>query len=218
VKGGTIPTQFPAGGGKRVREGLHAGPLAGFEMQDVRVIVYDGKHHPVDSKEVAFVSAGKKAFLDAILKARPIVPRAYRQHRNQCARNQHGRHRWRYLVQDAGKSAAPEFVRRHGEPSPGRAPLSELSNYQARSEVGHRGQGSYVIELSHYEPVPPNVQQQLASQYKRVEVEEGLGVDGRQRIIPNQLMFFVTISPCIDGMTQHWLTGGAHPPDTAICR
>ena len=42
-------------------------------MHDVRVVVYDGKHHPVDSKEVAFVSAGRKAFLDAIEKARPIV-------------------------------------------------------------------------------------------------------------------------------------------------
>ena len=49
------------------------GAIAGFPLQDVRVIVYDGKHHPVDSKEVAFVSAGKKAFLDAIEKARPIV-------------------------------------------------------------------------------------------------------------------------------------------------
>src|SRR3546814_4539329 len=42
-------------------------------MQDVRVIVYEGKHHPVDSKEVAFVAAGKRAFLDAIAKARPQV-------------------------------------------------------------------------------------------------------------------------------------------------
>ena len=52
---------------------LAAGPVAGFPMQDVRVTVYDGKHHPVDSKEIAFVAAGRKAFLDAIAKARPIV-------------------------------------------------------------------------------------------------------------------------------------------------
>ena len=52
---------------------LDTGAVAGFPLQDVRVVVYDGKHHPVDSKEVAFVSAGKKAFLDAIDKARPIV-------------------------------------------------------------------------------------------------------------------------------------------------
>ena len=52
---------------------LEHGAVAGYVLQDVRVIVYDGKHHPVDSKEVAFVSAGKKAFLDAISKARPMV-------------------------------------------------------------------------------------------------------------------------------------------------
>ena len=52
---------------------LDAGAIAGYPLQDVRVIVYDGKHHPVDSKEVAFVSAGRKAFLDALAKARPIV-------------------------------------------------------------------------------------------------------------------------------------------------
>ena len=58
---------------KGVREVLEAGPVAGYPMQDVRVIVYDGKHHPVDSKEVAFVAAGKRAFMDAIGKARPIM-------------------------------------------------------------------------------------------------------------------------------------------------
>ena len=73
VKGGTIPSQFIPAVEKGVREVLATGPLAGFQMQDVRVIVYDGKHHPVDSKEIAFVAAGRKAFLDAILKARPIV-------------------------------------------------------------------------------------------------------------------------------------------------
>src|SRR5512139_4226273 len=52
---------------------LTSGPTAGFVMQDVRVTVYDGKHHPVDSKEVAFVAAGRKAFLDALSRARPIV-------------------------------------------------------------------------------------------------------------------------------------------------
>src|SRR5256885_11023589 len=51
---------------------LAEGALAGFPIQDVRVTVYDGKHHSVDSKEVAFVSAGRKAFLDALQKAAPI--------------------------------------------------------------------------------------------------------------------------------------------------
>ena len=73
VKGGAIPNTLIPAVKKGVEQVLVEGPLAGFPVQDVRVIVYDGKYHPVDSKEVAFVSAGRKAFLDAISKARPIV-------------------------------------------------------------------------------------------------------------------------------------------------
>ncbi|HWI15902.1 MAG TPA: elongation factor G, partial [Burkholderiales bacterium] len=61
VKGGVIPTQYIPAVEKGVRQVLDAGPVAGHPMQDMRVIVYDGKHHPVDSKEVAFVAAGKRA-------------------------------------------------------------------------------------------------------------------------------------------------------------
>ena len=56
-----------------MRQALASGAIAGYPMQDIRVVVYDGKHHPVDSKEVAFIAAGKKAFLDAVGKARPQV-------------------------------------------------------------------------------------------------------------------------------------------------
>ena len=73
VVGGAIPTQYIPAVEKGVRQVLEHGAIAGYQMQDVRVIVYDGKYHPVDSKEVAFVSAGKKAFLDAIAKAKPQV-------------------------------------------------------------------------------------------------------------------------------------------------
>src|SRR5690606_1760080 len=58
---------------KGVRQVLAGGAIAGYPLQDVRVTVYDGKYHSVDSKEVAFVAAGRKAFLDAVLKAGPQV-------------------------------------------------------------------------------------------------------------------------------------------------
>jgi len=73
VKGGTIPRQFIPSVEKGVRQVLQSGYIAGYPLQDVRVIVYDGKTHPVDSKDVAFMSAGRKAFLDALAKAKPIV-------------------------------------------------------------------------------------------------------------------------------------------------
>ena len=73
VKGGTIPGQFIPAVEKGVREVLAQGAVAGYPVVDVRVIVYDGKHHTVDSKEIAFVTAGRKAFMAAIREARPIV-------------------------------------------------------------------------------------------------------------------------------------------------
>src|SRR6188472_3080660 len=73
VKGGTIPGQFIPAVEKGVRQVLDSGVVAGYPVKDVRVIVYDGKHHSVDSKEVAFVTAGRKAFIDAVMKAQPIV-------------------------------------------------------------------------------------------------------------------------------------------------
>src|SRR5690606_39392548 len=73
VKGGVIPGQFMPAVEKGVRQVLASGAVAGYPIQDVRVTVYDGKYHSVDSKEVAFVAAGRKAFLDAIGKAGPMV-------------------------------------------------------------------------------------------------------------------------------------------------
>ena len=73
VVGGVIPHQFIPAVEKGVRQVLATGAVAGYPLHDVRVTVYDGKHHSVDSKEVAFVAAGKKAFVDAVGKAAPIV-------------------------------------------------------------------------------------------------------------------------------------------------
>jgi elongation factor G len=171
VKGGTIPTQFIPAVEKGVRDVLLAGPIAGYQMQDMRVIVYDGKHHPVDSKEVAFVSAGKKAFLDAILKARPIVLEPIVNIEINAPEANMG-------------DIAGDISSKRGQISgtqnavggmvtiSGRVPLSELNNYQARLKSVTAGQGSYVVELSHYEPVPPHVQQELASQHKQVDDEQ----------------------------------------------
>ena len=83
VVGGAIPGQFIPAVEKGVRQVLVDGAIAGFELQDVRVSVYDGKHHAVDSKEIAFVAAGKKAFVTAIKEAGPDRARADRACRDQ---------------------------------------------------------------------------------------------------------------------------------------
>jgi len=168
VKGGTIPSQYIPAVEKGVREVLATGPLAGYQMQDVRVIVYDGKHHPVDSKEVAFVSAGRKAFLDAIMKARPIVLEPIVNIEISAPENNMGDIAGD-IASKRGQISGTQSATAGMVTISGRVPLSERNNYQARLKSVTAGQGSYVMEFSHHEPVPPNVQAQLASQYKQVD-------------------------------------------------
>jgi elongation factor G len=166
VKGGTIPNQFIPAVQKGVEQVLVAGPIAGFPLQDVRVIVYDGKHHPVDSKEVAFVTAGRKAFLDAIEKARPIVLEPIVSLEVLCPESNMG-------------DVAGDLSGRRGQVTGtkslqvgtltvnGLAPLSELEGYAARLKAMTAGHAAWTMTLSHYDPAPPNLQQQLATEYSK---------------------------------------------------
>jgi len=172
VKGGAIPNQFIPAVEKGVRQVLDAGPVAGYPVHDVRVIVYDGKYHDVDSKEIAFIAAGKRAFMDAISKARAIVlepivnieitaPEANMGDIAGDLSSKRGQ-------LSGTDSAAPGTLVIKGQ-----APLSELSNYQARLKSVTAGQGSYTIEFARYEPVPPSIQKALAEQHaKTAHAEE----------------------------------------------
>ncbi|MFN8936291.1 MAG: elongation factor G [Pseudomonadota bacterium] len=165
VKGGVIPNQFIPAVEKGVREVLAGGAIAGYPGVDVKVTVYDGKHHSVDSKEIAFVTAGRKAFLQAVREARPIVLEpvvrveiaAPDSAMGDITGDLSGK---RGLVNGTANGASGNVVIR------GQAPLSELAGYQNRLNAMTAGQGSYTIELSHYEAVPPAVQQQLVGQFQ----------------------------------------------------
>jgi len=154
-----------------VRQVLAEGALAGFPIQDVRVTVYDGKHHPVDSKEVAFVSAGRKAFLDAFQKATPIVLEPIMRLEISAPASALG---------DITGDLATKRARINGSGSlPGQratlnafVPLAEISEYQSRLKALTGGQGAYTMELSHYDPVPPRKQQELAQAWKPRAEEE----------------------------------------------
>lgn len=165
VKGGTIPGQFLPAVEKGVRQVLNGGAIAGYPMQDVRVIVYDGKHHPVDSKEVAFVAAGKKAFLDAIHKARPQVlepivdldVNAPEQHMGDISGG---------LASKRARINGTDSVRGGEIVVKAQVPLSELEGYAAELKSVTAGRGRYSLDFSHYEPVPAQVQQRLVEAYK----------------------------------------------------
>ncbi|MCL4739956.1 MAG: elongation factor G [Burkholderiaceae bacterium] len=165
VKGGVIPNQFIPAVEKGVREVLTSGAISGHPVVDVKVTVYDGKHHSVDSKEIAFVTAGRKAMLAAVREARPIVLEPIVEVDIEAPDGALGditgdlSSRRGIVTGTANGAAGTMRVR-------GQAPLSELSGYQMRLNALTSGQGRYTIAFSHYEAVPPQVQQQLASAWK----------------------------------------------------
>jgi elongation factor G len=165
IKGGTIPGQYIPAVEKGVRQAMHAGALAGYPIQDVRVVVYDGKYHTVDSKEVAFIAAGKKAFMDAFAKARPQVLEpivdltvAVPESHMGDITGQLASKRARIHGTDAGRGG--EILVK------AQVPLSELTDYAAELKGATAGRGRYDLEFSHYEPVPPQVQKQLVESYR----------------------------------------------------
>lgn len=171
VKGGVIPSQLMPAVQKGVEQVLAAGPLAGFPVQDVRVTVYDGKHHPVDSKEVAFVAAGRKAFLDALAKAGPIVLEPIVHVEVLCPESNTGDITGD-LSSRRGQVTGTRALQAATLTVSGLAPLAELNGYASRLKAFTGGQGSYSMELSHYEQAPPAVQQQLAADYRATRRHE----------------------------------------------
>jgi elongation factor G len=165
VKGGAIPSQFIPAVEKGVRAVLASGYVAGYPMQDVRVTVYDGKHHAVDSKEVAFISAGRKAFLDALGKARPMVLEPIVNVEIIVPETKMG--------DIAGElSGHRAHIKGSDSPRPGtvqisaQAPLSEMEHFPARLKSLTAGHRTYSLEFSHYAAAPVQLQQKLVAAHR----------------------------------------------------
>jgi elongation factor G len=165
VVGGAIPGQFLPAIEKGVRSVIDGGAVAGYGLQDVRVIVYDGKHHPVDSKEVAFVSAGKKAFLDAIAKARPLVLEPI-VNLDVSVPDQHMGDVTGGLATKRARINGTDSVRGGEIVVKAQVPLAEIGDYSNELKALTGGRGRYSIEFSHYEAVPPQVQRQLVDAFR----------------------------------------------------
>lgn len=173
IFGGSIPGQFEPAILKGINDVMVNGPVAGFPMQDVKVSITDGKYHPVDSKEVAFRTAGKGAFIDAIKKAKPaLLEPIVNMEVTIPAEN----------VGDIAGDLSSKRGRVIGQDMlPGnfiiikaQVPLAEVSQYTSQLKSVTGGRGSFSMTLSHYEPVPPNVQQQIVALYgkKKDDMEE----------------------------------------------
>ena len=168
VVGGVIPGQFIPAVEKGVLQVMGAGAISGHEMQDIKVSVYDGKHHPVDSKEIAFVQAGKRAFMDAITKARPIVMEPVvgvsLNVPNHCMGDVAGD-----LSSMGGMVTGSEVQANNSVEIQGQAPLRELQTYHSRLNSISGGRGSYSMQFSHYAPIQAQLQKELAAGFQPVE-------------------------------------------------
>jgi len=171
VKGGVIPGVFMAAVEKGIRQGLEGGVVAGYAVDDLKVTVFDGKTHAVDGKEVAFTIAGRKAVIEAIRNAKPIVLEPIvsieiivpESAIGDLAGDLSGRRG--HITGTDGRGHGMAAIS-------GEVPLAELNDYQSRLKSLTGGQGSYTIEFARYAAVPPNVQQQLASKFQLHDEDE----------------------------------------------
>jgi len=160
VVGGSIPYQFIPAVENGVRQVMKEGAMHGYPMQDIKVTVYDGKHHAVDSKEIAFVQAGKKAFVDAVSKARPIVMEpivdAEFSVPTECVGGVTGD-----LSSMRGMITGTDALPDNRALVTGQVPLHELQGYHSRLKSLTGGDGSFTMDFSHYAEVPVNELKQL---------------------------------------------------------
>ncbi len=169
VKGGVIPGVFMASVEKGVRQALADGVIAGHPVEDIRVIVHDGKTHAVDGKDVAFFSAGRKATVEAIRAGAAIVLEPIVSIEVITPETAMGdiagdlaSRRGHVTGTQSGLAA-----RRQGLVSvSGEVPLAEIADYASRLKSLTAGRGAYNIEFARYAQVPPQVQQKLAASFK----------------------------------------------------
>ena len=171
IFGGSIPGQYEPAIAKGINDVMQTGVVAGFPLQDVKVSVYDGKHHPVDSKEVAFRAAGKGAFIDAVQKAKavllePIVDMEVTipaENMGDIAGD---------MASKRGRVMGQDMLPGNYIVVKAQVPLAEVTQYNSQLKSVTGGRGSYSMTLSHYEIVPPNVQQQIIAQYAKKKESE----------------------------------------------
>lgn len=171
IKGGTIPTQFMPAVEKGVRQAVAEGCLAGFPLQDLKVVVTDGKHHAVDSNEVSFITAARHALQEAVAGARPTLLEPLLEVRVSADDRHFG-------------EISAEFASRRGRmngtdsTAPGRislsalVPMAEMDGFEARLKAICAGESECTLVLHSYEPAPGEVQQRLAGEFARQRTHE----------------------------------------------
>jgi elongation factor G len=171
IFGASIPGQYEPAVFKGVNDVMQSGAVAGFPVQDIKVSVYDGKSHPVDSKEIAFRLAGKGAFADAIQKAKPVLLEPI-VNMEITIPNENVGDIAGDLASKRGRVLGQEMLAGNFVVIKAQVPLAEVAQYNSQLKSVTGGRGSYSMTLSHYEIVPPNVQQQIVASHAKQKEKE----------------------------------------------
>jgi elongation factor G len=170
IVGGAIDARFIPAILKGLMDRMEQGPLTGSYARDVRVIIYDGKMHPVDSNEISFRLAGRNAFSDAFKQANPkilepiydveiLVP-------SECSgdvmKDLPGR---RAIIMGMSSESGFEKIQ-------AKIPLKELSNYSTALSSMTGGRASFTMQFASYELVPADVQEKLLREYEATQTAE----------------------------------------------
>ena len=170
VVGGAIDLNFMPAILKGIKEKMTEGPLTGSYARDIRVFVYDGKMHPVDSKEIAFIIAGRNAFKEAFRNAGPkilepiydvevMTPAEYQGAVMSDIQNRRG------ILGDMGADKGFAILK-------ARVPLAELYRYSTTLSSLSAGSASFTMKFADYQPVPGDVQTKLLAEYAAAEQDE----------------------------------------------
>ena len=170
VVGGAIDLSFMPAILKGIKERMVEGPLTGSYARDIRVFVYDGKMHPVDSKEIAFIIAGRNAFREAFRNAGPkILEPIYNvevmtpaEYQGACMSDLQNR---RGILGDMGSDKGFAILK-------ARVPLAELYRYSTTLSSLTSGSATFTMEFADYQPVPGDVQTKLLAEYAAQEEED----------------------------------------------
>ena len=167
IVGGAIPAVYAPAVEKGIQQILKSGAIAGYPMQDIKVTVYDGKHHAVDSKEIAYITAGKKAFLDAIKQAKPLILEPIAK-TDITIPNENIGHITGEIASKGGRILGSDMRPSNMVCVKTEVPQSALNHYQTELKSATGGQGFFTMVLSHYAAVSAKTQQQLIAQYLNI--------------------------------------------------
>src|SRR5262245_12410989 len=172
IVGGTVPREYIKPVEQGIKEAMESGVLAGYEVKDVKVVLYDGSYHEVDSSEIAFKIAGSIAFKEGCRKARPallepvmkvevVIPEEYMGSVNGDLNSRRGR------IEETEMRPGTQIIR-------ALVPLSSMFGYATDLRSRTQGRATYTMHFAHYEEVPKQIADEIIARAQGREVKESV--------------------------------------------